>query len=195
MLDFLSTNLSEFLWLAVVIVAMIPGLEGRVAIPFALSLNNPILTPYNSFLFSFLGSILPFFLVFFTAKLIGRKTTGFLHDKTTRFIDGRYRTKLLKVNTANSSLRKCFLLFGFVAIPLPLTGVWSGSLIAGLSSLSIFESFTSIALGSMVSCSIILLICMVFSNSVIYFLIASLIILLIYIVIEIIVSRRRKRRG
>jgi hypothetical protein len=76
----------------------------------------------------------------------------------------------------------------FVAVPLPLTGVWSGSLIAGLTSLNINYSFISIVCGSIISCGTMTLLCTLFSNSTTYILIFSLIIVIAFSFINLLSS-------
>ena len=192
MIDFFSANFSEFLWLAVILIAMIPGLEGRIALPFALSMTN--LSIPIAFICSFFGSIIPFFVVFLITRLVKHKTEGFLYDRMITLINGKYKKRLRDMNKGNN-LRKCILLCGFVALPLPLTGVWSGSILAGFSDLSLWQSFVSISIGSLISCSIILGISSMFQNSTIYLLLISIAILLVYIFVEIILSIIKKRRG
>lgn len=159
MLSFFSTAFSGCEWIAVILVSLIPGLEGRVAIPFALSdvLAMP-LTPMWALVCAFLGSIIPTIpVIFLTRKLKKRFLAGFIHE--------RFSGKLTRISQQTSTLKKLIILTGFVAIPLPLTGAWSGSLIAGLSDLSIWQSFVAIAIGSLIACSIVLLVSLCFAGS------------------------------
>lgn len=146
-------------WLAIILISLIPGLEGRVAIPLALSniLTTP-LSPICALVCAFVGSIIPVVpVIFITRKLKNRFLTGFIHE--------RFSSKLSQLSQQTSTLKKLVILAGFVAIPLPLTGAWSGSIIAGLSDLGIWQSFVAIAAGSFVACSIILLVSLFFAGA------------------------------
>ena len=193
MLEFFAQNFQNYLWLAVILIAMIPSLEAKISIPFALSLSlkNLSISTFDAFLYSFIGSMIPCLFILLLCKFLKKKSTGFLYDKFTNIINKKYLKNSKKIQK-NSKIRSIILLSLFVAIPLPLTGVWSGSLIGGLSNLTIFESFISIFIGSFISCLIILFICLLLGNSVIYFLIISLIIIFIYIFINFLISRKKK---
>ena len=176
----------DYLFLAVILLAIIPTLEGRVALPFALSFG---LHPAIAFLCAFLGSILPAYpAILLTRKLKNRYLTGFLQD--------RYSSKINKLSLSQSNMKKLSLLFGFVAIPLPMTGVWTGSIIAGLTNLKPWQSFLSISLGGLVACGIILAVCLLFHGSELIIFFISLGLLAIFILIELIsmIIKRRKKQ-
>lgn len=175
-------------WLAVMLVSLIPGLEGRVAIPFALSdvLNAP-LSPFMALLCALVGSIIPTIpVIFIVRKLKNRFLTGFIHE--------RFSGKLTTLSEQTSSLKKLAILAGFVAIPLPLTGAWSGSILAGLSDLNIWQSFAAIAVGSLVACSIILLVSLCFAGSELVLIgiaFGLLALVAIYEIIKMIIKKKR----
>lgn len=176
---------------------MIPSLEGRVAIPFAMSLcqiENANMNNFLAFFCSFMGCIIPVIPLIFVSRKIKNKTTGFLHDKFSNYFENKFSSKLSALNKNSSKLKKCFLLSTFVAIPLPLTGTWTGSIIGGLTQLSIFEASISVIIGGLISCIIVYLICLLFGNSVLYFLIFSLILLAIIITYELVSSVLKKRK-
>ena len=113
MLESFASFFAENIWLAVMIIALIPALEGRIAIPFALSvslLGNNVLPPYLALICAFVGSILPSIpVVFATRKIKNRFFTGFISD--------RYTNKISKLSTQSTTIKKLALLAGFVAIP------------------------------------------------------------------------------
>ncbi len=192
MLEAFASFFADNIWLAVIIIAMIPALEGRIAIPFALSstlLGLNTLPWYWALICAFIGSIIPALpVIFLTRKIKNRFFTGFVQEK--------YNSKINKLSSQSSNLKKLIWLGAFVAIPLPMTGVWSGSLIAGLTKLSPWQSFIAIAIGSLIACSIILLICLFFQGSELIVLLASLIILAlfaIYEVIRLIINKTKKK--
>ena len=188
MIEFFADNFSNCVFLAVIILALIPTVESKVAIPFGLSYaiwGDATLSPFVAFICAFIGSMLPCFIIIFIVRKIKNKTTGFVHDKFLQKVQKRYQKKLDDLDKKEKTFQKLVLLALFVAVPLPLTGVYSGSLIAGLSDLKIFSSFVAIAVGELLSCLAILILCMLFENSVFYIFITSLIILGVFLIFEI----------
>ncbi len=60
----------------------------------------------------------------------------------------------------SDSATMLFLLAGFVALPLPMTGVYSGIIIAALSEMRVFRAATAITAGNMIACLLMLLLSM-----------------------------------
>ena len=148
MLEFFVDNFSPE-W-AVLLVAAIPLFESKVAIPLGLSVQiwgAEALSVLSSFFLSLIGSMLPVVFVILIVRFIKNKTSGFVYDKFVVRIQEKYKGSLDKMSAKNTTLKKCVLLATFVAIPLPLTGVYSGSLIAGFTSLKIWQSFLAIFVG------------------------------------------------
>lgn len=159
MLTTFASAFSGCEWLAVILISLIPGLECRVSIPFALSdvLSMP-LSPFAALICAFVGSIIPVIPVMLIIRKIKNR---FLSDNIKEHFSG----KLTKLSKQTSTLKKLVILAGFVAIPLPLTGAWSGSVIAGLSDLNIWQSFAAIACGSFVACCLVLIVSLCFAGS------------------------------
>ena len=107
----------------VLLIAALPIIELRGAIPVGISLG---LTPIHAAILSFIGSMIPVPFILFTIRPV------FSYLKTTR------RFKKIVNRLINKSInnriwigRYGYLgLLMFVAIPIPGTGVWSGSLAA-----------------------------------------------------------------
>ena len=89
------------------------------------------------------------------------------HEDTQKYFE--------KFNTKTTVFKKCLYLCGFVAIPLPLTGVYTGSLIAGLSNLKLWQGFLSVTIGGLLTCIGMTIICSLFENSAFYIFVMSLI--------------------
>lgn len=194
MLESFANFFADNIWLAVILIAIIPALEGRVAIPFALSgalLGTNTLPWHWTLLCAFIGSIIPALpVIFLTRKIKNRFFTGFVQEK--------YNSKITKLTLQSSNIKKLVWLAAFVAIPLPMTGVWSGSLIAGLTKLSPWKSFIAISIGSLVACSIIILICLFFEGSELIVLLASIAILAIFVLFEVVkavIKKIKKERS
>ena len=112
---------------ALFIISMIPFIELRGSIIFGAAMGIPW---QHAFLVSFLGNILPVPFLILLARPIFTwlKTTRLLAGFTQR-VEDRLMKKADKVTVQKYSAVGLFL---FVAIPLPGTGAWSGSLIAAL---------------------------------------------------------------
>ena len=182
MLEFFVDNFSPEL--AVLLVAAIPLFESKVAIPLGLSVQiwgAEALSVLSSFFLSLIGSMLPVVFVILIVRFIKNKTSGFVYDKFVVRIQEKYKTNLDKMSAKNTTLKKCVLLATFVAIPLPLTGVYSGSLIAGFTNLKIWQSFLAIFIGEIVSCLIILFLSTIVENSAFYILLISILIIVMFV--------------
>jgi len=135
--------------LAVVITAMIPFVEVRGAIPVGISLG---LTPIHAGIISFLGSMIPVPFILFTIRPIFnklKKTKAFSH----------LIAKLTHRSMSKSGQIQKYGAWGlliFVAIPLPGTGVWSGSLAAALLDMRFKWAFPAILVGNMIASGLIL---------------------------------------
>ena len=86
-----------------------------------------------------------------------------------------------------SDLKKMLGVFVFVAIPLPLTGVWTGSAVASIVKLPYGKAVASVIGGNLVASLIILLLCRFF-NAYINYIILALAIIAIVVVIALIVK-------
>ncbi len=136
--DFLSIELT------VILTAMLPVIELRGAIPLGVSLG---LSPMHSALLSFIGSMIPVPFILFMIRPIFdylKKTKTFnklIHRLTDKSFSGS--VKIQKYGVVG-------LLF-FVSIPLPGTGVWSGSLAAALLDIRFKWAFPTIFLGNFIA--------------------------------------------
>ena len=183
-------NFQDCIWLACILVAMIPALEAKIAIPFAMNTSfwaNNALPAWQACLFAFFGSILPSLAIIYFTKFLKSKTSGFLVNSK------KFSVKAKQINEQTSNFKKYLMLCGFVAIPLPLTGVWTGSLIAGLSNLNIWKSLIAIIIGALISCAIMTLICVFFSNSIGIILIISLSLIILFLIVDLFITLFRKK--
>lgn len=143
LMNFLSVEFTVFL------TAAIPVVELRGAIPLGLSLG---MSPLHAALISLAGSMLPVPFILFTIRPIFKylRTT-----KLFRRIIGRLTDK--SINNSGHKIQKygAWGLVIFVAIPLPGTGVWSGSLAAALLDMRIKWAFPAILLGNIIAAIIV----------------------------------------
>ena len=137
-LNFLSIEFT------VMLTAALPIIELRGAIPVGISLG---LSPIHAAILSFIGSMIPVPFILFTIRPIFnymKKTKTFrklVHRLTDRSMNGS--GKIQKYGAWG--------LLIFVAIPLPGTGVWSGSLAAALLDMRFKWAFPAIFFGNLIA--------------------------------------------
>lgn len=138
-------------WFKILFGSMIPFLESRYIIPYAMWEFN--WQWWEVFPLALLGNILPipFVLIFF--KYIEKFLRKFIFwANIMNKIFDRTRKKANKKIERYETLG----LLLFVAIPLPFTGAWTGSLIAYLFDLNFYKSLIVILLGIIISGSIMI---------------------------------------
>ena len=137
-LNFLSIELT------VLLTAALPIIELRGAIPVGISLG---ISPLHAAILSFIGSMIPVPFILFTIRPI------FNYLKTTKTF--RKLVHILTDKSLNKSgkIQKygAWGLLVFVAIPLPGTGVWSGSLAAALLDMRFKWAFPAIFVGNLIA--------------------------------------------
>ena len=131
--------------LAVIAIAASPISELRGAIPIAISLYN--FPWYSAFIIAIIGNLIPvpfiLLLLNFVSKLL-RKISIF--EKLLNWLFERIRRRGKVIERY-----KYIGLALFVAIPLPITGAWTGSIVAVLLGLKFRHSFLSIFIGIIIS--------------------------------------------
>lgn len=138
-----------YIWkyLSIAAMAALPIVELRGAIPYGIGAIG--MHPWIVFVIAYLGSVIvsPIIILFF------RPVVNWIYSKDFKLLKKLARWSEERGYRKSSSVRKYSLLglFAFVAIPLPGTGVWMGSLIATLLKLRIGHAFPTIALGNMVA--------------------------------------------
>lgn len=142
--------------LKILLISAVPLIEQRGAIPLGILIYK--INPLIVFIVSFLGSLLPvpFILLLFNTIFDWLKRFKFL-NKFSDFIDNKVRKGSKKVEKY-----KEIGLIIFVAIPLPTTGLWTGSAIAAFLGLDFKKSFLYICIGGIISATIITFLSIVF---------------------------------
>lgn len=192
--------------LATTLISMVPIIELRGGIPFGMDKTlwgNYALSSWKSFGFSFLGSclVVPVLALLFLpiinwlkkTKLFKKMATGIenMIKKKSDKIEADSTNTEVKENANNKKFTKQYFikLFGvfmFVAVPLPLTGVWTGTAIAVLLNFNLVETCLSVILGNLVAGIIMMTICAIFPNFTNIILIVFLSLTLIFIIFAII---------
>lgn len=134
---------------AVAILSMLPIVELRGAIPVGVALSMPY---RKTFLLSFIGSSIP---AFFIIWLIGYI---FLFLRRINFFDRLINKITIRTMKRRDQIDKYGYLglFLFVAIPLPGTGVWTGSLLSHLLGMNKLKSLVAVILGNLTAGIIVL---------------------------------------
>lgn len=135
------------------LVGMTPIIEIRGAIPLGVVLG---LDYWSAFFCSLIGNIIP---IFFIVKYIRPLFDFFGRWKFFKKIIDWATNKATRKIQENPKLQSAvaFALFVFVAIPLPTTGAWVGSLVANFLDLPLKKAFLPLALGVATAGMIVLL--------------------------------------
>lgn len=131
-------------YLIIFFISMVPLIELRGAIPYAVGFNLPLLPSY---IICILGNMLPVPIIF----LFARKVLEWGADKP---VIGRFFTFCLEkghkggVKLREKAGKGLFLaLLLFVGIPVPGTGAWTGTLAASLLDMDFKSSVIAVLLG------------------------------------------------
>lgn len=158
----------------VFLLSIIPISEARLAIPFGISMG---LSPGEAFGWAFLGSSLmaPILILVFIPIINALSRTKFfskigkfLYDKfekksRTLAVD-RDATDGKKFRVTKNDMKKIGGVSLFVAVPLPLTGVWTGSAVASILKIGFVKSLIGVVVGNAAACGIITLISYLFAD-------------------------------
>lgn len=182
--------------MATFVLALLPIFELRGAIPFGMSTQiwgENALTPLSSFLTSFLATslVVPIIYFIFTPILNLFKKTKLFKKIAERF-ENRIKEKSNKMENSNT-LKKMIGVFLFVAIPLPLTGVYTGTCVAVVLGLNFYETLISCVGGNFIAGIIMLLFSTIFKNNTLIVLYAFIIILVLILLTGFIVKLIKKR--
>ena len=138
-------------WFQIFFGSMIPFLESRYIIPYAMWEFN--WQWWEALPLAILGNIIPipFVLIFF--KYVEKYLRKFVF--WSNIMDKIFERTRIRANKKIENYETLGLLL-FVAIPLPFTGAWTGSLIAYLFDLNFYRSLLIIFLGIIISVSIMI---------------------------------------
>ena len=128
-------------YLIVFLVSMVPLIELRGAIPYAVGFNLPLIPSY---IIAIIGNMLPVPFIFLFARII------LVWGSDKKYIGKFFNWCLKKGKKGGQKLEKkagkglYWALFLFVGIPLPGTGAWTGTLAASLLDMDFKKSVLSI---------------------------------------------------
>ena len=128
----------------VFLISMVPLIELRGAIPFAMGFHLPI---FSSYVVAILGNMLPVPVIFFFARhvLEWGKDKKYIGGIFSFFLEkGKREGEKLTAKTGKSIYIALLL---FVGIPLPGTGAWTGTLAASILNLDFKKSYIAVVSG------------------------------------------------
>ncbi len=145
--------------LGTLIMSFVPLIELKGGIVFARSVDIGFFPALG---LAYLGSTIAFFLIFFLLRPIlnllkkigwiggfANKIESYFQDKSDEILQARLE------KNKNSKMSQTFLkqlgVFIFVAIPLPMTGVWTGTAIAVFLNLKFKEAVLPVVIGNLIA--------------------------------------------
>jgi uncharacterized membrane protein len=161
--------------IATMIISMFPLIELKGAIPIGMSRDfwgDYVLLGRYSFGLALLGSSLvcPIVALLFKPFLKFLKSTK-IFKKLAKKIERKVKTHSATIDAAvkkeqkiHKTLLKCIFIFLFVSVPLPLTGVWTGTCVAVLIGLNFWQILLSVIAGNCVAGLLIVFVCSVFPD-------------------------------
>jgi len=131
-------------YIIVFLISMVPLVELRGAVPYAIAMGLPVLPSY---IIAIIGNMVPMPFIFFFA----RKVLEWGKDKPV--IGGFFTFCLEKGHKGGEKLKEkagkglYWALFLFVGIPLPGTGAWTGTLAASILDMDFKKSVRAVVCG------------------------------------------------
>ncbi len=137
-------NSLVFKYIATIVIGMTPIIELRGAIPIAVAAFH--LSYFEAFILSFIGNVIP---IYFIVKYIRPLFDFFGRWKPFKIVIDWATNKATKKIEESEKLQNftALGLFLFVAVPLPGTGAWVGSLIANFLDLPPKKAIPPLVLG------------------------------------------------
>lgn len=175
--------------LVVLIIAIFPIIELRGAIPIGVVLG---LNPFLAMLYAWIGSTFMSPILLLLLKPILELMKKWKPFRSLAFaVEDVFKGKADKMNKGEMAeviekRKKMLGIYTFVAVPIPMTGVWTGSAIAVFINLDFWRSFAMVAAGNLTAGLIVTLLSMLLGEKLDLvlniFLILAAIILIIFIV-------------
>ncbi len=160
--------------IATIIISIIPLIELKGAIPFGMSKDFwgvHVLSSWEAFGASILGGAIISVILALTFKPIYEAVKDKKFFKSIiNFFTSSVKQKTQEINeqtkeeqtTKKKMFIKCLAAFVFVAIPVPGTGVYTGTVLAVFLGLNFWQTILSVTLGNILAGLIIMFICSLF---------------------------------
>lgn len=145
--------------LTLIVIAIIPIIELRGSIPVGVAMGMPL---WESFLWAWIGSSLvcPILLLILRPVLNWMKKTKWFRSLALA-VESTFRSRADKVvreserNDPGKMKKKMLGVYAFVAVPLPLTGVWTGTAVAAFLDMPFWKALVSVILGNLTAGAIV----------------------------------------
>ena len=196
--------------LATIIISMVPIIELKGSIPFSMSkeiFKENALSLWQAFGCGLLGSslVVPLLALIYAPIIRWLKGTK-LFRKLGEKIENRVNSKKQNIEDDAQKERsqkkkkwgKIIGVFLFVAIPLPLTGVWTGTCIAVALGLNFVTTCVTVILGNVVAGFIITLVSMLFGDATLiffYILLGIIAVLLLATLIKTLIKKAKSKKA
>lgn len=163
-------------WIGIIILAMIPVTELRVALPFAMSSAWGVskLNWWQAYLCAVIGSTIPALIIVpLLLPIFAWLKRSKWFSKIVDAFDKRFNSKSKNIDNKVKSEKdlkkveniKFWGVVTFVAIPLPLTGAWTGSAVAAYLKMHWLKGVLAVFIGNLISGLIMLTICLLFPSA------------------------------
>ena len=188
-IDFFKNTIQNDI-LTIIVIAVIPIIELRGSIPVGVAMGMPL---WEAFLWAWVGSSLvcPVLLLILRPVLDWMKKTKWFRSLALA-VEGNFRSRADKVvkeserNDPKKMKKKMLGIYAFVAVPLPLTGAWTGSAIAAFLDMPFWKALVSVLLGNLTAGAIVTTLTYFFKDYVDIILTVFLIIVLIVLAFDIV---------
>ena len=209
MVEFISNLIGNDFW-ATLVMSLFPLIELKGSIVFARGVGMDFFT---AFALSYLGSTVVFVLVYFLLKpilnllkkikwfsRIALKCESYCEEKAKSAVESQ--KKKGKSSNMSETLLKQLGVFIFVAIPLPMTGVWTGTAVAVFLGLKFKEVVLPVCLGNFVAGLLISLLaelCLALWNIavldyILYALLAIAVVLLVVLIVKVALQKPQDKK-
>ena len=175
--EFIVDVFGNYSWLGILVIAMIPLIELRGAIPFALGSAWGIhkLTWFEAYSSAVIGATIPALVIipllipifeYLKKTKIFKKLVLRFEEKFTKNSQKIESQAEQQNNKRKAELKKFLGVLTFVAIPIPLTGAWTGSAVAAYLKMPFWKGVFAIFLGNIISGAIMTMLCILFPSAV-----------------------------
>ena len=130
----------------VILCSMIPIIELRGAIPLGMGLGLPW---WQSYIFAVVGNMIPIpFILLFITKIL-----SWMQTSRVKFFNkvGAWVARKAEKNRGKIEKYSFWGVCLFVAIPLPVTGAWTGSLVAATIGMKFWKALLSCLIGVLIA--------------------------------------------
>ena len=191
------------IWLATMVISMIPLTEVKLAIPFATArgytfwqalsfamAGGAIITIFLTFFFGFILKLLKKTKLFKTMAISIEKRVQEKTQKIDNNVENKIQTETdKKRKTIKKFWFKYLSVIAFVAVPIPLTGVWMGTCIAVCLGLKYYQTISSVLIGNFIASLIITSVSkLIDPGIVLIFMLGVVIVIILYFLIRFIIK-------